>query len=128
MKPNFQNEMQVAAHEAAEPEAHQEAQKRATDLVREICASVRKAAARTYELPTEKFVREIGQAAYATAYSMFYDRAYESNFRWKYDTLVRDARRRKAEARKAAKVEARLNAARTQKLNAMFGLDPEAQQ
>ena len=59
---------------------------------------------------------------------MFYDEAYESNFRWKHDTLVRGARRRKAEARKAAKEEARLNAARTEKLNEMYDLDPEAQQ
>jgi len=124
----FENDMQVEAHNTAEERAHQEAQRRATSLVQEVCASVRKAAARRYGLLTEKFVREIGQAAYNVAYSQIYDATYESSFRCKYDDLVRDARRRKAEARKAAKEEARLNAAKTQKLNAMFGMDPEAQQ
>jgi hypothetical protein len=61
MKPNFQNEMQVEAYEAAEPKAHEAAQNSATELAREICAGARKIAGHRYRFPTEKFIREIGE-------------------------------------------------------------------
>ena len=125
MKPNFQNDMQVAAHEAAEPKAHEAAQESASEIAREICASARKIAGNRHRFPTEKFIREIGETAYRVAYSAIYDDEYESDFRWRYDSLVRDAKRKKAETTKLAKMEARAAAARTERINAMLGLNQE---
>jgi hypothetical protein len=125
MKTHHTNEMQVAAHEAAEPQAHEEAQTSATELTREICASVRKIVGHRYEFPTERFIREIGETAYRVAYAAIYERKYEQTFGWQYDSLVRDAKRKKSEARKLAKMQAEAAAARTERINAMLGLNQE---
>jgi hypothetical protein len=125
MKPNFSNEMQVAAHEAAEPYAHETAQKSATELAREICASARKIAGHRYRFPTEKFVREIGETAYRIAYAAIYEDEHEQMFVRRYDSLVRDAKRKKTEATKLAKMQAKAAAERTERINAMLGLNQE---
>ena len=127
MKPNFQNEMQVAAHEAAEPKAHETAQSSATELAREICASARKIAGNwgRYRFPTEKLIREIGETTYRVAYAAIYESEYEEIFDRRYDSLARDAKRKKTEATKLAKMQARAAAARTERINAMLGLNQE---
>jgi hypothetical protein len=125
MRPNFQNEMQVAAHEAAEPKAHEAAQNSATELAREICASARKIAGHRYRFPNEKFIREIGETAYGVAYAAIYEDEYEQTFSWHYQSLVRDAKRKKSEAMKLAKMQAEAAAARTERINVMFGLNQE---
>ena len=127
MKPNFQNEMQVAAHEAAEPYAHETAQKSATELAREICASARKIAGNwdRYRFPAEKLVREIGETSYRTAYAAIYESEYEQMFGRRYDSLVRDAKRKKTEATKLAKMQAKAAAERTERINAMLGIGQE---
>jgi hypothetical protein len=125
MRPNFTNDTQMAAHEAAEPKAHEAAQNSATELAREICASARKIAGHRYRFPTEKLIREIGETAYRVAYAAIYEDEYEQTFSWRYDSLVRDAKRKKAEERKLAKMQAEVAAARTERINAMFGLNQE---
>jgi hypothetical protein len=127
MKPNFKNEMQVAAHEAAEPKAHETAQNSATELAREICASARKIAGNwdRYRFPAERLIREIGETAYRVACAAIYESEYEELFGRRYDSLVRDAKRKKTEATKLAKMQAKAAAERAERINAMFGINQE---
>jgi hypothetical protein len=124
----FENALLTQAHEVAETDAHEMAQHQASKLVQAMCAATRKAADNVCHLPTEKFIREVRNAAYELAYGLIYDAAYEETFRYKYASLVRDERRQKAAATKARKAGAKANtSADAQDLSALFCLKPEGE-
>jgi hypothetical protein len=62
------------------------------------------------DVSREKMVAEVGALVLKRAYASCYEHQYERSFDWEPDSIVRDERRKKAEARKKAKERERLAA------------------
>ena len=114
---NWKTELQAEARRGAEAEANQAAEDYAVKFMQELCADICKAAGKTYPMPTEKF-----KGAFETVYRLMFDVTYERHFQEQFDTLLREAKREKAAARRYRKAEA---PADTLDLSPMVALLPE---
>jgi hypothetical protein len=101
-------DLQMQAHQHAEAKANEAAFKHAPEIERQIAIAVHKVLANDWRgvIPVGKFVHELSSAAHDLTRQMIYDRAYEQDYLHKHESLVEDARRAKAAARKAAKLKA----------------------
>jgi hypothetical protein len=123
----FSNDKQIQAHESATVSAHEQAQDFSARVATEVAIAVRKVLSGYMDVSREKLVAEVGALVLKRAYAARYERQYERSFDWELDSLVRDERRKKAEARKKAKDE-EWRAARRQELSEMLGVSSEVQQ
>ena len=101
----FENDKQVQAHESAADYAQERSQDFSARVATDVAVAARKVLSNYMHVSTEKLVREIGELVLKRAYASCYEGTYKSSFSNKYDGLVRDERRQKAEARKQAKQE-----------------------
>jgi hypothetical protein len=121
----FENDKQVAAHEHATASARGQAQDFSARVATEVAVAVRKVLSGYMDVSREKLVAEVGALVLKRAYAAHYEHQYERSFDWELDRIVHDERRQKAEARKKAKREAWIAAARTERINAMLGLNQQ---
>ena len=123
----FSNEKQIQAHASAAASAQERAQDFSGRVATEVAIAVRKVLSGYMDVSREKLVAEVGALVLKRAYAACYERQYERSFDWELDSIVRDERRKKAEARKKAKDE-EWRAARRQELSEMLGVGSGAQQ
>jgi hypothetical protein len=124
----FSDDKQIQAHESATVSAHEQAQDFSARVANEVAIAVRKVLSGYMDLSREKLVAEVGALVLKRAYASRYEHQYERSFDWELDSLIRDERRAKAEARKRAKEQERLAAWRQEypemrDVNTVFDID-----
>jgi hypothetical protein len=124
----FSDDKQIQAHESATANAQDRAQDFSARVATEVAIAVRKVLSSYGDVSREKLVAEVGALVLKRAYASCYEYQYERSFDWELDSIIRDERRAKAEARKRAKEQERLAAwrreyAEMRDVNAVFDIE-----